>query len=98
VENGTPPIRLRSRAAVHLFDESLPCGARLLRAVSHHGYVLAEFKLTQRSGPGGGRCDGPGDEAATAFRIVRGKISEWRRIPGLPDEPAPAGETPGQPS
>jgi hypothetical protein len=89
VANGTPPLRLRSRAEIHLFDESLPCGARLERTVLHHGYVLAQFKLTQRSGPGGGQCDGPGGQAATAFRIVAGKIREWRRIPGLPGKAAP---------
>ena len=93
VENGTPPLQLRSRAEIHLFDESLPCGARLVRAVAHHGYVLAQFKLTQRRGPGGGQCDGPGGEAATAFRVVGGKISEWRRIPDLSGAP-----TPGAPS
>jgi hypothetical protein len=89
VSNGTPPLPLTTRAQIHGFDVSLPCGARLLRAVEHHGYVLAEFKLTERLGPGGGHCDGPGASASAAFRIVHGKIREWRRIVGLPGTPAP---------
>jgi hypothetical protein len=91
VQNGTPPLRLRTRAEIHLFDSSLPCGARLVRTVAHHGYVLAQFKLTERAGPGGGHCDGTGNSAATAFRIVAGKISEWRRIANLP---GPGGQPP----
>jgi len=94
IENGTPPLSFRTRAEIHLFDTSLPCGARLLRAVSHHGYVLAEFKLTQRAGPGGGHCDGTGAKASTAFRVVGGRIREWRRILGLP---GPGGQTPTPP-
>jgi hypothetical protein len=91
VENGTPPLRLRTRAEIHLFDSSLPCGARLVRTVAHHGYVLAQFKLTERAGPGGGHCDGTGHSAAAAFRIVAGKIREWRRIAALP---GPGGQAP----
>jgi hypothetical protein len=94
IENGTPPLSFRTRAEIHLFDTSLPCGARLLRTVAHHGYVLAEFKLTQRAGPGGGHCDGTGARAATAFRIVAGRIREWRRIIGLP---GPGGQAPTPP-
>jgi hypothetical protein len=89
VSNGTPPLPLTTRSEIHGFDVSLPCGARLVRTVEHHGYILAEFKLTERLGPGGGHCDGPGASAATAFRIVHGKIREWRRIVGLPGTPPP---------
>jgi hypothetical protein len=89
VQNGTPPLPLTTRSEVHGFDLSLPCGARLLRTVAHHGYVLAEFRLTERRGPGGGHCDGTGHSAATAFRIVGGKIREWRRIVGLPGKAPP---------
>ena len=89
VQNGTPPLPLTTRAQIHGFDISLPCGARLVSTVSHHGYVLAAFVLTERQGPGGGHCDGPGDTAATAFRIVKGRIREWRRITGLPGQASP---------
>ena len=34
VQNGTPPIRLRTRAEVRAFNRSLPCGAKLERTVA----------------------------------------------------------------
>lgn len=95
VQSGGPPARLRTRAQVHAFDLGLPCGARLVRTLSHHGYLLAEFRLTERAGPGGGGCDGPGELAATAFLIRAGHIVEWRRIAGLPG--SGASPTPPQP-
>jgi SnoaL-like protein len=94
VENGTPPIRLRTRAQVRLFNEALPCGAKLLRTFATGRYVAATFRLTDR--PGGSCGRGTGLEAATAFVIRGGKIAEWRRVP-LPSEgppPAPAPATP----
>lgn len=97
---GGAPVHLRTRAEVHAFDLGLPCGARIVRTLAHEGYLLAEFRLTERGGPGGGSCDGPGGLAATAFRIVDGHIAEWRRITGLPGSgghgsPAPQEAPPG---
>jgi limonene-1,2-epoxide hydrolase len=90
-QNGTAPLRLGSRQAVILFNASLPCGARLIRAEDHAGYVLATFVLTERPGPG--ECgDGVGAKASTAFRIEDGKIAEWRRASPGGGEPPPAGE------
>jgi hypothetical protein len=89
VANGTPPIRLTSRFDVAAFNTSLPCGARLLSTVRRAPYTVATFRLTGRPGGGGGR--GTGEKAATAFRIVRGRIVEWRRVP-IPRAPAPAPE------
>jgi hypothetical protein len=98
VENGTPPLELSSRAAVLLFNRSLPCGARLLSTTRAGRYTVATFVLTNR--PGGGGCrGGVGQRAATAFAIRGGKIAEWRRVP-LPSEPgpAPAPKTPQAPT
>lgn len=86
-QNGTPRLELDSRRDVVAFNEALPCGAELIRAEEHAGYVLATFELTER--PGEGSCgEGVGNEASTAFLIQDGKIVEWIRAAGdaLPDE------------
>jgi hypothetical protein len=84
VENGTPPITLRSRVEARGFNVALPCGAKLLRTSSAGRYTTAVFRLTDRPGRGGG-CGGVGSIARTTFVIEDGKIKEWRRVS---DEPA----------
>lgn len=91
VQNGTPLLKLRTRAQVRLFNEALPCGARLLRTFQSGRYVAATFRLTER--PGGDCGRGKGQEAATAFVIRAGKIVEWRRVP-LPGQRLPQGPAP----
>jgi hypothetical protein len=89
VENGEPPQRLTSPAEVQAFNESLPCGARLLHTRRRGRYTIATFRLTERLG---GDCGtGVGDTAATAFRLRAGKIVEWLRVPtpGGPTGPPP---------
>jgi hypothetical protein len=79
VENGTPPVRVTTRAQVREFNRLLPCGARLVSTTRHGPYIYATFRLTDRIGGG---CDGgTGTLAATAFRLRNGKIVEWRRLP-----------------
>jgi hypothetical protein len=79
VENGTPPVRVTSRAQAREFNELLPCGARLIATARHGVYTYATFRLTSRVG---GDCGvGTGAFAATAFLIRDGKIAEWRRLP-----------------
>ena len=93
MENGTPPRLLRSRAAVRAFNESLPCGARLLSTRRRDRYTIATFRLTERVG---GDCGaGVGGTAATAFRLRGGKIVEWLRVParGGPAGPPPKTST-----
>jgi len=98
VSNGTPPLRLVTRAQVRAFNAALPCGARLVRTVREAGYVIATFELTERPG---GRCgEGTGGRAYTAFRLQDGRFAEWLRLPserlpedqppGTPQEPAPS--------
>src|SRR3954469_7657451 len=87
VQNGTPPIVLRTRRDVVAFNASLPCGATLLGTRRSGRYVMATFRLTDRPG---GQCDGgTGAQAATAFRISARRIVEWRRVP-VPSGPNPA--------
>jgi hypothetical protein len=99
VENGTPPVRITSRAQAREFNELLPCGARLIATGRHGAYIYATFRLTNRVG---GDCGaGTGGLAATAFLIRRGKIVEWRRLPNPGSEQAPPSTptptpTPGQ--
>src|SRR5205085_7485667 len=79
VENGTPPVRVTTRAQVRQFNELLPCGARLVSTARHAAYIFATFRLTNRVG---GDCGGgTGTLVATAFLIRNGKIAEWRRLP-----------------
>jgi hypothetical protein len=77
-QNGPVKVRIRDREDAERFNESLPCGARLVRAESEGEFVLATFELTERPGPGS--CgSGTGEDAHTAFVIEDDKIVEWRR-------------------
>jgi hypothetical protein len=89
IANGTPPLTLHSSLAVRAFNESLPCGARLLRTRRKGRYIVATFRLTNR--PGGDCGSGVGDTAATAFRLRHGKIVEWLRVPTPPELGPPPG-------
>jgi hypothetical protein len=82
VENGTSPVSLRSRSDAILFNRSLPCGAKLVRARPKGPLIAATFRLTER--PGGDCGSGVGELARTAFLIRDGKIVEWRRLPNPP--------------
>ncbi len=80
-ENGVL-IHIRSLDDARHFNESLPCGARLIRAETVGDFTTATFHLTERPGPG--LCgNGTGQTAQTSFVIRDGKIAEWRRV-GLP--------------
>ena len=70
VLNGPEPLLLRTRTAVRQWNESLPCGAALLRAVDVRGWTVARFRLTDRSG---GHCDGPGAPRARPSRCARAR-------------------------
>jgi hypothetical protein len=89
VENGAPPITLRSHADAVDFNRSLPCGAELVRARRLGRFIVATFRLTDR--PHGDCGSGTGHLARTAFVIREGKIVQWRR---LPDPSESEGEAP----
>jgi len=77
--NGGLMLRIRSTEDAVAFNESLPCGAELIRAEGMGETITATFRLTERPGPG--TCgDGAGQLAQTAFEIADGKIVEWRRV------------------
>jgi hypothetical protein len=87
VSNGTPPIRLGTRAEAEFFNRSLPCGARVIATEpAPKGFFIATFRLTER--PGAGECGtGTGETARTAFRVVDDHITDWLRVQDIPSAP-----------
>lgn len=78
-ENGPILVHIRNADEAVKFNESLPCGARLIRAESTGQFTTATFRLTERPGPG--TCGaGTGGTAKTSFVIRDGKIAQWRRV------------------
>jgi len=92
-ENGVL-LRIRSPRDAKLFNAGLPCGARVIRAVSAGRFTTATFRLSERRGPGAGCGAGTGGKAETSFVIRDGKIAEWRRVgAGGPGGGAPSQST-----
>jgi limonene-1,2-epoxide hydrolase len=78
-ENGPLLLRIHNAGQARAFNESLPCGAYVIRAQSIGRFTTATFRLTERPGPG--TCGpGTGGTAQTSFVIRDGKIVEWRRV------------------
>jgi hypothetical protein len=78
-ENDPILVRIRSLDEARRFNESLPCGARLIRADATGEFTTATFRLTERPGPGS--CGpGTGGIAKTSFVIRGGEIVQWRRV------------------
>jgi limonene-1,2-epoxide hydrolase len=78
-ENGPLLLHIETLDDARRFNESLPCGARLVRAETQGQFTTATFRLTER--PGAGTCGpGNGEAAKTSFVIRDGKIVEWRRV------------------
>jgi hypothetical protein len=87
VSNGTPPIRLETRAQARFFNRTLPCGAKLIGTEpARKGFFIATFRLTER--PGEGECgSGTGETARTAFRIRDEHITDWLRVEDIESAP-----------
>ena len=88
VSNGTPPIKLETRAEAVFFNRTLPCGAEVIDAepARTEGFFIATFRLTER--PGRGECGtGTGQTARTAFRVRDDRITDWLRVQDIPDAP-----------
>jgi limonene-1,2-epoxide hydrolase len=86
VANGTPEIRLETRDEVRFFNDTLPCGGRVVGTRRRDGFVIATIRLTNR--PGGDCGSGAGNTAKTAFQVRDGKIVRWLRVPLRGDPPA----------
>jgi hypothetical protein len=86
-ENGVL-VRIRSLDDARRFNESLPCGARLIRAETSGDFTTATFRLTER--PGRGVCGNGTGLAKTSFVIRNGEIAQWRRVgqPGAQGAPS----------
>jgi hypothetical protein len=87
VSNGTPPIKLETRAEAEFFNRTLPCGAELIDTEpAPHGFFIATFRLTERPGPG--ECgSGTGETARTAFRVRDDRITDWLRVRDIESAP-----------
>jgi hypothetical protein len=87
VSNGTPPIKLETRAEAEFFNQTLPCGAKLIDTEpAPHGFFIATFRLTER--PGAGECGtGTGETARTAFRVRKQHITDWLRVQDIESAP-----------
>ena len=85
VQNGTPVLTLASRAAIGIFNGSLPCGSVVTSAGgASDGFTITTVRLTRRRGA---RCDAVGATARVAIRVRVGRIAEWYRLPDDPDAP-----------
>lgn len=81
-QNGPVLVRIFSTEDAVAFNESLPCGSKVISASSEGDFTSATFRLRNR--PGADCGAGAGGKASTSFQIVDGKIVEWRRIDDLP--------------
>lgn len=91
VANGSPEVRLETRAQVFSFNDTLPCGGRVVSTRRRDGFVIATIELTDR--PGGDCGTGAGNTAKTAFQVRDGRIVRWIRIPLDGDPGPPRGPT-----
>jgi len=95
----TDTITIHSAAEAIAANSTLTCGAVVISAFRKGRFIDVLFRLTARSGVGGGRraCgSGIGQTARTEFVIRDGQIIEWVRAPSLPGDPGvPRTPTPG---
>ena len=80
---------LHSLRAAEVINRLLPCGAEYVSATQRGPYINALFKLTDRTGPGGGSTgcgSGAGTTARVNFIISDGKITHWLRAPRRPGD------------
>jgi hypothetical protein len=79
IQNASPVEKLTTRHQVFEFNDTLPCGAHIVRTLAGSRYTVATFVLTERP-RAHGRCGATGAVVAAAFLLRHGKISEWRRV------------------
>ena len=85
IDNGGGAETLDSVELIRIFNDTLPCGAKLISTKQDGRRVIATFELTERTG-GAGCGSGVGERASTEFLIKNGKIVEWLRVPVPQDQ------------
>ena len=94
-ENGPLLVKIETLEDAIAFNESLPCGAKVISARTQGSFTNATFRLSQR--PGGDCGSGAGGKASTSFQIEDGKIVDWRRVDsppgGAPQAPGGGGSS-----
>ncbi len=93
-----PILTIHTLAEAEAINATLPCGAVLISAQQHQGYVAALFRLTNRVGVGAGCGRGVGQLALTYFAIAHGHIVQWLRAPMNGGSPTPGPVIPAKPS
>jgi hypothetical protein len=83
---GPTVLRLESYADIALWHSLLPCAGRIVSISVKGETATAVFVLANGAHR---RCDAPGQKAAAAFRVHKGKIVSWVQVP----VPAPPGPT-----
>lgn len=78
VIQGGQATTLTNRDDAVAFNAALPCGGKIVEQTSEGETVTATFVLTRRPGQ---RCDGAGQSAVAAFKVVDGKIVLWHQLP-----------------
>ncbi len=85
---GAAVLRLETYPDIALWHSLLPCAGRIVSIAVKGETATAVFVLANGKHR---RCDAPGQKAAAAFRIHKGKIVSWVQVP-VP-VPAPSGPT-----
>jgi hypothetical protein len=82
ISNNTPGyIILGTQDEVMEFNRTLPCGAKLIRTRrGADGFVVGDFKLTERKNSPAPCGTGVGATASVAFQIDKGHITKWVRV------------------
>jgi len=81
-------LRLETYADIALWHSLLPCAGRIVSITVKGETATAVFVLSNGTHR---RCDAPGQKAAAAFRVHRGKIVSWVQVPvPVPVVPGPS--------
>jgi limonene-1,2-epoxide hydrolase len=74
-------VPLTSHKLALAFNESLPCGGKIVAIAVAGNRATATFVLSERPKH---RCDAPGTKAAALFVVRAGKIVRWQQV-AVPD-------------
>jgi hypothetical protein len=98
---GGSTVEIHTLAQAEFVNSTLSCGAEVISAFRDGHYINVLFRLTPRSGRGGGAraCGSGAGETARAELLIRGdRIYAWVRAPSRPGDPgSPTPTTPTTP-